>query len=558
MSRCGKRTRARAAARLGLALMAVALPACGVDLSIESVPSRLQVTVYVTQENEAGATVNVAADVVPRLATLHPEDVPLGVAMEVAPHTMEVEGGAVAHVGRPQKVVLGPGESLVPGVWDVTIRLTTSNGEPSEVTCDVTVDSGLIAGGVTIELEWVEGSEDCTSPAETSLDARDDYDVGVESVEVANPPASTGRVADVRAYVKNVGREDVSGAAVSAQAVGPDGIVVPLTPAGPPPGTLVADGQLLVSVPFQWTPPMIGAYTLTAEVAPVSGEIGEDSNGPFNNVEPGGDGLANRDSVSVIVVGDEDGDGVLDAVDNCQLRPNAEQRDVDGDGHGDACDLAPLIWNPGQEDSDGDGIPDVSELQVLAFVPSAVVDPAEPCIPNCGDLVGSNCLALLGERLIATQVEVRVDKQLVTNSAGCDGSGQFLLVGPSAMAAAGQSVTVTHTTEGTTVTAPKPYGYLPPSCAPTAPAIDAVWPRDAVVGARVSVAGCGFVGGPGGSTVELEPAAPGPRVPATGVNVVMNGDLLGFTVPPGVGSGRIRIVNPNGAAVVSTMVLEIR
>lgn len=35
---------------------------------------------------------------------------------------------------------------------------------------------------------------------------------------------------------------------------------------------------------------------------------------------------------------DDDGDGIVDADDNCLLTPNADQADVDGDGRGDACD----------------------------------------------------------------------------------------------------------------------------------------------------------------------------------------------------------------------------
>ena len=45
---------------------------------------------------------------------------------------------------------------------------------------------------------------------------------------------------------------------------------------------------------------------------------------------------------------DEDGDGVLDAEDNCPSVSNADQTDLDGDGQGDACD----------EDDDGDALAD--------------------------------------------------------------------------------------------------------------------------------------------------------------------------------------------------------
>jgi hypothetical protein len=43
---------------------------------------------------------------------------------------------------------------------------------------------------------------------------------------------------------------------------------------------------------------------------------------------------------------DADGDGVIDAVDNCPTIPNADQLDADMDGIGDACDAQPLIPNP--------------------------------------------------------------------------------------------------------------------------------------------------------------------------------------------------------------------
>jgi len=65
---------------------------------------------------------------------------------------------------------------------------------------------------------------------------------------------------------------------------------------------------------------------------------------------------------------DTDGDGVVDAGDNCPDIANADQQDLDGDALGDACDadddgdgfddtvdLCPGIADPDQIDSDGDG-----------------------------------------------------------------------------------------------------------------------------------------------------------------------------------------------------------
>ena len=57
-------------------------------------------------------------------------------------------------------------------------------------------------------------------------------------------------------------------------------------------------------------------------------------------------------SARLLVDDDTDNDGVLNAVDNCPLAPNANQADLDSDGTGNACD----------EDDDGDGMPDSYEI----------------------------------------------------------------------------------------------------------------------------------------------------------------------------------------------------
>ncbi len=71
---------------------------------------------------------------------------------------------------------------------------------------------------------------------------------------------------------------------------------------------------------------------------------------------------------------DLDGDGVLNAADNCPADANADQADLDGDGTGDVCDTdidgdgilngadnCPVDVNPDQSDVDGDGIGDVCD-----------------------------------------------------------------------------------------------------------------------------------------------------------------------------------------------------
>lgn len=71
---------------------------------------------------------------------------------------------------------------------------------------------------------------------------------------------------------------------------------------------------------------------------------------------------------------DTDGDGVLDATDNCPLTPNPSQANADGDAQGDACDPdddndgsadvsdnCPLHANPDQADNDADGLGNVCD-----------------------------------------------------------------------------------------------------------------------------------------------------------------------------------------------------
>jgi hypothetical protein len=60
-------------------------------------------------------------------------------------------------------------------------------------------------------------------------------------------------------------------------------------------------------------------------------------------------------------VGDSDGDGITDGLDNCPFASNPGQEDADEDGVGDVCDICPDDANAGQEDADGDDVGDVCD-----------------------------------------------------------------------------------------------------------------------------------------------------------------------------------------------------
>ncbi|QCE40806.1 thrombospondin type 3 repeat-containing protein [Psychroserpens sp. NJDZ02] len=120
-----------------------------------------------------------------------------------------------------------------------------------------------------------------------------------------------------------------------------------------------------------------------------SGEFKLDSNG-----DEDGDGIlngvdncvytANADQTDADgdgvgdVCQDSDNDGILDSEDNCVNTANADQVDTDGDGVGDACqdddgdgvfadvDNCLDIANPGQEDTNGNGIGDVCDTSHLS------------------------------------------------------------------------------------------------------------------------------------------------------------------------------------------------
>ena len=82
-------------------------------------------------------------------------------------------------------------------------------------------------------------------------------------------------------------------------------------------------------------------------------------------------------------VGDSDGDGVADTLDNCPTVSNPDQLNTDGDSLGNACDNCPTVANPDQRDTDGDGLGDACD-------PDIDDDGIMNAVDNCKYIVNSS------------------------------------------------------------------------------------------------------------------------------------------------------------------------
>jgi len=108
----------------------------------------------------------------------------------------------------------------------------------------------------------------------------------------------------------------------------------------------------------------------------VIGSISEDSNATGVDGDQSNNSASAAGAAYVFALLDTDGDGVLDAFDNCLNVSNPTQTDTDADSLGDACDNCPGVSNGNQTDTDGDATGDACD--------GCPNDPAKIAPGQCG------------------------------------------------------------------------------------------------------------------------------------------------------------------------------
>lgn len=158
------------------------------------------------------------------------------------------------------------------------------------------------------------------------------------------------------------------------------------------------------------------------------------SNLSVNGPDVSSGGASNIDDILVTGVPialpvDTDGDGIIDALDNCPAVSNPDQIDQDSDSVGDVCDNCPLISNTNQLDSNGNGIGDACEA-ITPVCGDGVVEGGEVCDSNaqsCTTLEGyagnQSCNASCDGWGTCVTAE-RCGDGLVNGPEQCDSGGQ--------------------------------------------------------------------------------------------------------------------------------------
>lgn len=116
---------------------------------------------------------------------------------------------------------------------------------------------------------------------------------------------------------------------------------------------------------------------VTGECVDVTNNGGNNNGGGDAGTQDGGGDDGGTTEVDAGGLQDDpDGDGIINANDNCKLKANPDQLDDDGDFVGNACDNCPTVANKDQDasvcedpesvydpeqDTDGDGEPDISD-----------------------------------------------------------------------------------------------------------------------------------------------------------------------------------------------------